>query len=258
MAPFFRIALGAILVAGTLAAAEPLELAAPADGTTLAGGSMATISWRATGPLPHDAEEWEAFLSVDGGHGRHRQPDPPSTRSRPRPPSPPAARPRSARQRHAHLKQLRRPITGSRRDAGILGPECGFELRSVSGSSRLARATHSRPRRPLIPAAADASCTDHPCSETRLYSSSRRNGQLRAFLCTFIRAFPVNLFVRRAFRLTRVARMDNPFQGTTSWHITVRLPSGVFQRQYLSNSAARLDRSGKTVLCVTPESSSAR
>ena len=32
---------------------------------------------------------------------------------------------------------------------------------------------------------------------------------------------PVYLFVLRAFRLTKVAWMDNPFQGTTSWYITL-------------------------------------
>ena len=36
----------------------------------------------------------------------------------------------------------------------------------------------------------------------------------------FIRALPVYLFVLRAFRLTKVARMSNTLQGTTSWHIT--------------------------------------
>ena len=66
----------------------------------------------------------------------------------------------------------------------------------------------------------DASRTDHPCSHTRFTSRARLNGQLRAFLCTSIwvpSCQPVRL---RAFRLTKVARMDNPLQGTTSWHIT--------------------------------------
>src|SRR5213078_5250079 len=35
-------------------------------GTVLRGGSFATIEWSAT-VLPADAEEWEAFLSLDGG-----------------------------------------------------------------------------------------------------------------------------------------------------------------------------------------------
>lgn len=71
----------------------------------------------------------------------------------------------------------------------------GPELRSISGSPRVARRTHSRPRRSLIPAASDAARTDHACSETRLNSSARLAGQLRAFLCTFSRGLSVNLFV---------------------------------------------------------------
>jgi hypothetical protein len=45
-----------------------LRLLAPADGTELAGGASATLEWRETAPLPAHVEEWEAFLSVDGGH----------------------------------------------------------------------------------------------------------------------------------------------------------------------------------------------
>src|SRR5437867_5869915 len=49
------------------AAAEPLvEVSAPAAGTTLRGGSYALLSWRGE-RLPTKAEEWEAFLSTDGG-----------------------------------------------------------------------------------------------------------------------------------------------------------------------------------------------
>jgi len=46
--------------------AEPVHLVAPANGTTLRGGSFAELSWSAT-RLPPESEEWEAFLSVDGG-----------------------------------------------------------------------------------------------------------------------------------------------------------------------------------------------
>ncbi len=49
--------------------------------------------------------------------------------------------------------------------------------------------------RRLIPRASDAARTDQPCSQTRLTSSARLSGQLRAFLCAFIRALPVNLIV---------------------------------------------------------------
>src|SRR6059058_4645622 len=46
-----------------------LLLFAPAlhAGTVLRGGSFANIGWSAA-TLPGNAEEWEAFLSLDGGH----------------------------------------------------------------------------------------------------------------------------------------------------------------------------------------------
>jgi hypothetical protein len=49
--------------------AEPIELVAPRSGDTLAAGATAEVSWA---PLARYAalrgiEEWEAFLSVDGG-----------------------------------------------------------------------------------------------------------------------------------------------------------------------------------------------
>jgi hypothetical protein len=58
----------AALLAFSLAArgAEPLTVTAPADGTVLRGGSVATIRWTAIA-LPRGVVEWEAFLSVDGG-----------------------------------------------------------------------------------------------------------------------------------------------------------------------------------------------
>ena len=46
--------------------AEPLRLAAPRAGETLHGGGFATIAWSADA-LPPQSEEWEAFLSIDGG-----------------------------------------------------------------------------------------------------------------------------------------------------------------------------------------------
>ena len=46
--------------------AAPLRLAAPRAGETLHGGGFATIAWSADALPPH-AEEWEAFLSIDGG-----------------------------------------------------------------------------------------------------------------------------------------------------------------------------------------------
>ena len=58
----------ALLVAAPLAAADaPLRVDRPADGTSLIGGSTEVIKW--SGSLDRDPqiEEWEAFLSVDGG-----------------------------------------------------------------------------------------------------------------------------------------------------------------------------------------------
>jgi hypothetical protein len=46
--------------------ADSLRLLAPADGVTLRGGSFAELRWSAN-ELPASAEEWEAFLSIDGG-----------------------------------------------------------------------------------------------------------------------------------------------------------------------------------------------
>jgi hypothetical protein len=56
----------ALLAFATFARAESLRLVAPANGTTLRGGSFAELRWSAT-ELPASAEEWEAFLSIDGG-----------------------------------------------------------------------------------------------------------------------------------------------------------------------------------------------
>lgn len=56
----------ALLALASLARAESLHLVAPAAGATLRGGSFAELRWSA-GRLPASAEEWEAFLSVDGG-----------------------------------------------------------------------------------------------------------------------------------------------------------------------------------------------
>jgi hypothetical protein len=41
-------------------------LITPAAGTALHGGETTAIAWEA-GSLPAEAEEWEAFLSIDGG-----------------------------------------------------------------------------------------------------------------------------------------------------------------------------------------------
>ena len=56
----------ALFACASLAQAGGLRLVAPADDTTLRGGSFAEVRWTAA-QLPAAAEEWEAFLSVDGG-----------------------------------------------------------------------------------------------------------------------------------------------------------------------------------------------
>lgn len=48
------------------AGTEMARLISPADGTELLAGSEVMLEWEGTG-LPSGAEEWEAFLSVDGG-----------------------------------------------------------------------------------------------------------------------------------------------------------------------------------------------
>jgi hypothetical protein len=63
-----RVLLLLIVAAPLAARAEvlSLRLEQPATGATLTGGSTATIAWSATS-LGSEVEEWEAFLSVDGG-----------------------------------------------------------------------------------------------------------------------------------------------------------------------------------------------
>jgi hypothetical protein len=55
-----------VLSAASASHAEPLRVIAPANGETLRGGRFATLAWSAQRLAP-EAEEWEAFLSVDGG-----------------------------------------------------------------------------------------------------------------------------------------------------------------------------------------------
>jgi hypothetical protein len=45
---------------------DALHLLAPANGATLRGGAFAELRWSAA-QLPAATEEWEAFLSIDGG-----------------------------------------------------------------------------------------------------------------------------------------------------------------------------------------------
>lgn len=49
----------------TTAAHPAIGLVEPARGATLRGGGFASVSWTALRPF--ESEEWEAFLSIDGG-----------------------------------------------------------------------------------------------------------------------------------------------------------------------------------------------
>lgn len=59
----------ALLLAAPLAGAQRSDvcLHQPASGTTLIGGSSTVIQWSGPVASDPDIEEWEAFLSVDGG-----------------------------------------------------------------------------------------------------------------------------------------------------------------------------------------------
>jgi hypothetical protein len=56
----------AIFALASFAHADAVRLVAPAAGATLRGGSFVELRWSAA-QLPPLAEEWEAFLSVNGG-----------------------------------------------------------------------------------------------------------------------------------------------------------------------------------------------
>lgn len=64
----FLLAAAALVCFSPGLRAEQVELLSPINGTRLPGGSIARIAWDSPAPLPARAEEWEAFLSVDGGN----------------------------------------------------------------------------------------------------------------------------------------------------------------------------------------------
>jgi hypothetical protein len=66
MRPVRLLAVLALLVALPVRAELRGVLQAPREGQVLRGGTTATVAWSAPG-LPAFAEEWEAFLSADGG-----------------------------------------------------------------------------------------------------------------------------------------------------------------------------------------------
>jgi hypothetical protein len=56
----------ALFAFASFAGADPVHLLAPANGASLRGGASAELRWSAA-KLPPNVEEWEAFLSIDGG-----------------------------------------------------------------------------------------------------------------------------------------------------------------------------------------------
>jgi hypothetical protein len=62
----FLLALAVLVLAASAARALPVQLVSPRPGATLLAGSEAELEWTSLQPLP-DVEEWEAFLSLDGG-----------------------------------------------------------------------------------------------------------------------------------------------------------------------------------------------
>lgn len=67
MRPFRALAgVVALIAAISVSADVRVVLHAPREGEVLRGGTTATVSWSATS-LPRFVEEWEAFLSVNGG-----------------------------------------------------------------------------------------------------------------------------------------------------------------------------------------------
>src|SRR5579885_3146026 len=67
-----RLLLAALLAVGlarlAAATALPVRLVSPGRGAILQAGSTAVLEWMPDSCLAHDDwEEWEAFLSVDGG-----------------------------------------------------------------------------------------------------------------------------------------------------------------------------------------------
>lgn len=61
-----RLLVASFVLCASFARADALRVVAPANGATLRGGSFAELRWTAA-TLPPSAEEWEAFLSIDGG-----------------------------------------------------------------------------------------------------------------------------------------------------------------------------------------------
>ncbi len=63
----FALLMGGAAGAAAAAAPPSVRLLTPADGAVLTAGSTVRLEWEPTGALDPAIEEWEAFLSVDGG-----------------------------------------------------------------------------------------------------------------------------------------------------------------------------------------------
>jgi hypothetical protein len=66
MSRLHRLAALALCAFALIARGESLRLLAPANGATLRGGAFAELHW-SSAELPPRSEEWEAFLSINGG-----------------------------------------------------------------------------------------------------------------------------------------------------------------------------------------------
>ncbi|HVR95235.1 MAG TPA: hypothetical protein VMW27_01380 [Thermoanaerobaculia bacterium] len=72
MARHWRRLFGAALLSGmvfpgAVSAAPLARLVIPEDSAEILAGSLATVEWAPEAGLPPHVEEWEAFLSIDGG-----------------------------------------------------------------------------------------------------------------------------------------------------------------------------------------------
>ena len=109
----------------------------------------------------------------------------------------------------AVIRRRRRRSIASILSAGVFEGTClGAEERSAIDSPRRRRATHLATVRLLTPAASAARAWLHPCSITRLESSSREFGQVVALASRFIRCSSLVLVVSTP-PASKEARMNN-------------------------------------------------
>jgi hypothetical protein len=95
----------------------------------------------------------------------------------------------------------------------------GLELRSVIGSLR-SPTTYPLQSSPITNACGLRRLAHRPSSFGHSFAEQLSTcRQLRAFLCMFTRPFLSTCSLKK-LQIDEIARMSNPLQGTTSWHIT--------------------------------------